>query len=148
MELHNIQNNNYKLYYENLLQITNNLDIENNWIIDLIKKYKNDLSLTETENIESSESKELEFSEDYLYKKTWNKLSYVHKKIKLKEFVYKLPIKYEQDKIELVKTFCKLLKSKQLTKKNQVNYDKINGRVVSIPDLQYKDGKYFIKNNI
>lgn len=145
MELLNIQNINEKLYYENLLNVTNKIDIENDWIKNLIDEYKNEINITETENLESSEKKDVTYSEDYLYKKTWNKLSYIHKVIKLKEFVQKLPIKYDQDKNNLIKHLNKLVKLKKLTKKDQVNYDSVNGRVISIPDLQYKNGKYFIK---
>mgnify|MGYP000621846490 CR=1 FL=1 len=147
MELLNIQNINEKLYYENLLNVTNKLEIENNWIKNLIDEYKNEINITETENLDSSEKKEKDvaYSEDYLYKKTWNKLSYIHKVIKLKEFVQKLPIKYDQDRNNLIKNLNKLVKLKKLTKKDQVNYDSVNGRVISIPDLQYKNGKYFIK---
>lgn len=145
MELLNIQNINEKLYYENLLNVTNKIDIENDWIKNLIDEYKNEINITETENLESSEKKDVTYSEDYLYKKTWNKLSYIHKVIKLKEFVQKLPIKYDQDRNNLIKHLNKLVKLKKLTKKDQVNYDSVNGRVISIPDLQYKNGKYFIK---
>lgn len=145
MELLNIQNINEKLYYENLLNVTNKIDIENDWIKNLIDEYKNEINITETENLESSEKKDVAYSEDYLYKKTWNKLSYIHKVIKLKEFVQKLPIKYDQDRNNLIKHLNKLVKLKKLTKKDQVNYDSVNGRVISIPDLQYKNGKYFIK---
>tara|TARA_A100001015_G_scaffold320028_1_gene444944 strand:+ start:862 stop:1305 length:444 start_codon:yes stop_codon:yes gene_type:complete len=146
MELLNIQNNNKKNYYQNLLEITNKLDIDNNWIKKNINNFTEELTITESENVESSESKDVMFSEDYLYKKAWNKLSNVHKIIKLKEFVKKLPIKKDEDVKELIKTLNYLVKKKKLTRKDQVNYDSINGQVISIPNLQYKNGKYFVKN--
>ena len=146
MELLNIQNNNQKYYYQNLLDITNKLDIDNNWIKKNINNLTEEITITESENLESSECKDVMFSEDYLYKKTWNKLSNVHKIIKLKEFVKKLPIKKDEDVKELIKTLNYLVKKKKLTRKDQVNYDSINGQVISIPNLQYKNGKYFVKN--
>jgi hypothetical protein len=69
MELLNIQNNNQKNYYQNLLNITNKLDIDNNWIKKNINNFTEELTITESENLESSEFKDVMFSEDYLYKK-------------------------------------------------------------------------------
>ena len=112
MELLNIQNNNQKYYYQNLLDITNKLDIDNNWIKKNINNFTEEITITESENLESSECKDVMFSEDYLYKKKWNKLSNVHKIIKLKEFVKKLPIKKEEDVKELIKTLNYLVKKK------------------------------------
>ena len=37
-----------------------------------------------------------------------------------------------------------LIKKKILSKKNKVNYDDGKGRIISIPDLVYQNGKYFI----
>lgn len=141
MELTNIKTNIKKQYFNNLLKTTNKLNIENEWIKEKIKSLKI-TDFTESDKIESSEKKE--YSEEYLYRKTWNKLSYAHKIIKLKEFVLKLPIKYEQDKENLIKKLNILVKEKKITKKDKVLYDKINGRVISIPNLEYKDGKYYI----
>lgn len=146
MEITNIQNKHNKTYYKNLLEITNKINVNNKWIKKKIDDFTEDTKDTETENIESSENKEVVYSEDYLYKKSWNKLSNIHKTIKLKEFVKKLPIKKEEDMKSLIKTMNKMVKKKQLTKKEHVNYDSINGQVISIPNLQYKDGNYFIKN--
>ena len=146
MELVNIQNKHNKIYYKNLLEITNKIKIDNKWIKKNIENFTEEKEDTETENIESSENKEVIYSEDYLYKKSWNKLSNIHKTIKLKEFVKKLPIKKEEDMKYLIKTMNRMVKKKKLTKKEHVNYDSINGKVISIPNLQYKDGKYFLKN--
>ena len=39
-----------------------------------------------------------------------------------------------------------MVKNKQLSKKEIVNYDSINGRIIAIMILEYKNGKYLIKN--
>jgi hypothetical protein len=35
-----------------------------------------------------------------------------------------------------------MIKSKQLTKKNEVEYDAVNGKIISIPTLKYKHKNY------
>ena len=106
------------------------------------KKY-NGFSATVEVN---SEGQEIKYSEDYLYKKPWTKLTNVHKMIKIKEFVNKLLITNENDKEELKKKLVGLIKTKKLTKKDMVKYDSINGRVIAIPILKYKNGKYLVKS--
>jgi len=95
----------------------------------------NSLSLTDNFN---------EFSDDYLYKKPWTKLSSIHKIIKIKEFVQKLIINKEEDREKLKDSLINLINSKKLTKKDMVKYDSINARIIGIPSLKYSSGKYFI----
>jgi len=102
---------------------------------------------TKSVNIElDSEGQKIKYSEDYLYKKPWTKLTSVHKMIKVKEFVNKLMINDEKDKNELKKKLVTMIKTKKLTKKDMVKYDSINGRVIAIPILIYKNGKYLVKS--
>lgn len=103
-----------------------------------------ELSVSESEKSEVSE-KNLEFSEEYLYKKTWTKLSKIHKIIKIKEFINNLNIEKENIKNNLEKELTKLVKNNILTKKNMVNYDQNNSKIISIPNLSYKSGKYIIQ---
>ena len=37
-----------------------------------------------------------------------------------------------------------MIKNKKLTKKNEVEYDAINGKIISIPSLKYKNNNYNI----
>jgi hypothetical protein len=37
-----------------------------------------------------------------------------------------------------------MIKKKKLTKKNDVEYDHVNGKILSIPALQYKNNNYSI----
>ena len=96
----------------------------------------------------TSESKEVVYSDDYLYKKPWTKLSSVHKIIKVKEFVSKLLIDDKNDKDNLKRDLIGLIKTRKLTKKEQVKYDPIKGKVIAIPILSFKNGKYLINNKV
>ena len=130
-------------YFNNLLKQAkkNKLDasIIKKKINDLNEDDLNDDTITNTETDRT-------FSDDYVYKKSWNKLNNVHKIIKIREFVNKLLIDNEKDKNKLKKKLITLVKNKSITKKKSVNYDSVNGRIVSIPILEYKNHKYQIKN--
>ena len=78
-----------------------------------------------------------------MYKKPWVKLNPVHKILKIKEFVNNLKITSEKDRILLRDELIDLVKLKILTKKEKVNYDEVNGKIISLSDLQYKNEKYF-----
>lgn len=148
MELLKIKNNVDNYYYTELLKVFKKHKMNIDYIESKLNDVKNDEeSITESEISErvKTESNKIIFSEDYHYKKSWNKLSLVHKNIKTKEFVSKLMIKNLEDKKKLEKTLIKLIKEKKLTKKDKVNYDSVNGRIVSIPDLIHIKGNYFIK---
>jgi hypothetical protein len=104
-----------------------------------IKKNTSNLSLNNTESPTSQQ-----FSDDYLYLKPWAKLTAIHKIIKIKEFVNMLLIKNETDKDELKEKLIDMVKNKIITKKDSVLYDSTKGKIISIPNLQYVNGKYLI----
>ena len=85
-----------------------------------------------------------QYSDDYLYQKTWIKLTPIHKIIKIKEFVNMLLINDENEKQLLKDKLVNMIKNKTLTKKEAVMYDSVKGKIISIVDLQYKNGKYVI----
>ena len=149
-------------YYSNLIKYSKKSN--SNYEL-FLKKYKDltelDETLTESESIKlsnkeentkdiisennSSESQEIVYSDDYLYKRPWTKLSNVHKIIKLKEFISKLLIDNQDEKDSLKKEIVKLVNCRVLTKKDKVKYDSVKGRVIAIPMLTYKNNKYQIK---
>jgi hypothetical protein len=104
-----------------------------------IKKNTSNLSLNNTESPTSQQ-----FSDDYLYLKPWAKLTPIHKIIKIKEFVNMLLIKNEEDKEALKEKLIDMVKNKVITKKDSVLYDSTKGKIISIPNLQYVNGKYVI----
>jgi len=58
--------------------------------------------------------------------------------------VNSLLVKTESDKLSLKEKLVELDKNKILTKKDSVLYDSTKGKIISIPTLEYKDGKYLI----
>jgi len=145
MELNKIRNKSEINYYKNLLKTTKNMKIDINFIKEKLKNLTED-SLTESEiNPNPNLNPKIIYSDDYLYKKSWNRISEIHKIIKIKEFVSKLLIENNDDKKSLELKLIKLIKNKKLTKKDKIKYNSIKGRIISIPDLEYYDGKYRIQ---
>ena len=139
MEL--VKHNMQCMYYKNLETYANKHKIEINLPKNMesinISNPESETSpveLTETENKAYSD-----YSDDYIYRKPWNKLNVIHKIIKMKEFVNNLTIDDLEMKKHLKNQLVLMIKNKQLTKKNDVEYDHVNGRIVSIPHLKYKD---------
>jgi hypothetical protein len=104
---------------------------------------ENDINITDviTEGITETETV---YTEDFVYKKPWNKMNIVHKKLKIEEFVNNLDIDDLEIKKHLKSQFVSMLKNKKLTKKNEVEYDPVNGKIISIPSLKYKNNNYNI----
>lgn len=115
-------------------------DSDSSQSIEKIKKPKID----ETNALHFSDDSKLEFSDDYLYKRPWTKLSNIHKAIKMKEFVQKLIIRKNEDRDKLKETLLELINSKVLTKKDMVKYDSVNGRIIGIPCLSFSNGRYYV----
>jgi len=83
---------------------------------------------------------------EYIYKKPWNKLSEVHKIIKIKEYVKtQLGIIDKKYETELIKLLTKYIKDKILSKKKSVNYNMYKAKIISIPSLKYNGTKYVIE---
>lgn len=93
-------------------------------------------NLTDTELISATD--------DFVYKKPWNKLNSVHKVIKIKEFINAMSMDDIEMKKHLRNQLIDMIKKKKLTKKNDVEYDHVNGKILSIPTLQYKNNNYSI----
>lgn len=164
MELDLITNKIDLKYYRGLQYFLskNGMDLEwlNKYIEQLSKKIKDDKnSETQTEkkkdqtekkkdqtvNCLSSETENHKqiFSDEELYKKPWVKLNSIHKILKIKEFVNNLKINSEKERTELKEELVTLVKTKILTKKEKVKYDEVNGKIISLTNLEYKNGKYY-----
>ena len=144
-------------YYKSILQSLEKMEIDESWLNNHLRKLYDQLpqeKLSETftekkKDINSSSDTENHkqiFADDDLYKKSWQKLNSIHKILKVKEFINNLKMDSEKDKIKLKDELVELIKDKVLTKKENVKYDESNGKIISLPNLQYKDGKYFYKN--
>ena len=102
------------------------------------------LSEIEPLNLTIESETEVKYSDEYIYKKPWNKLNSIHKIIKVKEFVNNL----HSDDIEMKKNLkiklVNMIKERKITKKTDINYDMVNGNIISIPILQYVNNKYIV----
>jgi hypothetical protein len=153
-----LQNNMKCLYYKNLETYAKKHKIDIN-----IPNYNKTIEIKEitevsdisdiSETVETVETVETEvanntetYTEDFVYKKPWNKLNIIHKKIKLDEYVNNLDIEDSEIKKHLKSQFASMLKNKKLTKKNEVEYDAINGKIISISSLKYKNNNYNISD--
>lgn len=126
-------------YYENLIEYCekNGIDCDN-YKTELVENKK----IIST-NIVESEKEEDMYNDDYLYRKPWNRLTEIHKIIKIREFVEKLNCS-DENISNLKKILEKMVYEKKLTKKNTVVYDSKEGHIISIPILTYKNGEYVI----
>lgn len=118
------------------------------WLNEHINKLNGIVnSDTETQLVKKNENiVSPKIMEENLYNKSWSKLNAIHKIIKIKEFVNNIKIDNIDDKEKLKDELVDLVKSKILTKKDKITYDEENGKIISIKNLQYKDGKYFYPN--
>ena len=142
-------------YYKTILYNIEKYNIENNLrnaINEHLEKINNfnitetAINTTETEKI-SDNSLPIEenntTSDEYnLYNKSWSKLNAIHKILKIKEFINNLNINSDTEKQILRDNLVNLVKNKTLTKKGKIIYDEINGKIISIPNLQYNNGLY------
>ena len=108
---------------------------------NIIKNSNSSLSLNSSESPSTDQ-----FSDEYLYLKLWTKLSAIHKIIKIKEYVNMLLITNAKDKDELKEKLIELVKNKTITKKDTVLYDSTKGKIISIPNLQFLNGKYIFNS--
>lgn len=135
-------------YYQNLIDYCkqNNLTYKSfndslNEVEKIISSESETIKASDKEGTESNNSKEVLFSDDYLFKRPWSKLSSIHKIIKLKEFISKLLVDNEDE--EILKNQATILVNKKiLSKKDKVKYDSERGLVIAIPILVHKNGKY------
>lgn len=156
MELETIQKKLKIKYFKSILSCINESDNDFSWLkshyetlVDLLNTDKEKISESQTDkkpetiSPNASENHKQIFSDEELYKKPWAKLNPIHKILKIKEFVNNLKMNSEKERIQLRDDLIELVKLKVLTKKEKVNYDELNGKIISLSDLQYKNDKYY-----
>lgn len=143
LDFDSIKNNLNILYINNLLKTCEKNDIDREVLNEALEKLI--IPVEEIKKVPSlSTLSPSETNTEYLFQKQWNKLNLVHKKIKIKEFVNALELKDESQKQIIRDKLIALLDNKTLTKKDSVLYDVAKAKIISIPMLQFKDGKYDI----
>jgi hypothetical protein len=139
MSLENIQRQLKIKYLNNLINICNKQNIDDRYI----KKYLSDMNIEDDNSINITEVSITESEKpEYFYIKPWNKLTSIHKIIKIKEFVNNLIIDNEDEKIILRDKLIELIKNKNI--KNKINYDIDKGKIISISQLACANNKYTI----
>jgi hypothetical protein len=143
LDFDSIKNNLNILYINNLIKTCEKNDIDKEVLNEALEKLI--IPVEEIKKVPSlSTLSPSETNTEYLFQKQWNKLNLVHKKIKIKEFVNTLELKDESQKQIIRDKLIALLDNKTLTKKDSVLYDVAKAKIISIPMLQFKDGKYDI----
>ena len=143
LDFDSIKNNLNILYINNLIKTCEKNDIDKEVLNEALEKLI--IPVEEIKKVPSSSNlSPSETNTEYLFQKQWNKLNLVHKKIKIKEFVNALEVKDESQKQIIRDKLIALLDNKTLTKKDSVLYDVAKAKIISIPMLQFKDGKYDI----
>ena len=143
LDFDSIKNNLNILYINNLIKTCEKNDIDKEVLNEALEKLI--IPIEEIKKVPSSSNlSPSETNTEYLFQKQWNKLNLVHKKIKIKEFVNALEVKDESQKQIIRDKLIALLDNKTLTKKDSVLYDVAKAKIISIPMLQFKDGKYDI----
>lgn len=133
----------YKLYINNLIKTGEKNEINTDILFEIVNKLSETKELKKNSSSSSLSNSDTN-NDDYLYQKSWIKLNFIHKKIKIKEFVNTLEITDENEKQIIKDKLVSLVDTKILTKKDTVIYDSVKAKVISIPLLQFKNGKYII----
>ncbi len=140
LEKNNLDN--YEWLNNHITQLSSDIDNIDKVSETMTEKKKDSVNVSNNTSSETETHKQI-FADDDLYKKPWQKLNSIHKILKIKEFVNNLKINSEKERAELKDELVVLVKTKVLTKKEKVKYDETNGKIISLPNLEYKDGKYF-----
>jgi len=113
-----------------------NYSINNKFIINLADKIE-DIDKTDI-NYRINEITKLVYCQD------WHKLHIINKKIKIDEFLNELFLKNNNYNFTNIKTeLINRLENKQLNKKD-VQYDKINGKILDILCLNKENNKFYL----
>jgi hypothetical protein len=134
-------------YYKSLQYCFNENGNHLLWLNEHIEKLTNKNTKNSEIKKEQKQTSETEnhkqiFSDEGFYNKNWIKLNPIHKILKIKEFVNGLKNINKKDKNDLIDKLVNSIKTKILTKKENVNYDEINGKIISLTNLEYKNDKY------
>ena len=135
-------------YYESIIislekQNNNNSQSYIVWLQEKIAKLNNNISTaTESEPIPQVQQINTTDNHTELYKKPWNKLNQIHKILKIKEFINSLTNIDVNERNNLKDKLIGLIKNKVLSKKEKINYDENNGKIISLLNLEYKNNKY------
>jgi hypothetical protein len=144
--IQNIQNLLEINYLSNLIKSCEKNGLNKKYLLEekLLKLSENSEIKNTIPNNTESPTTSTQYTDDYLYLKPWVKLNTIHKIIKIKEYINMLLINDENEKNELKEKLINMIKTKIITKKDSILYDSTKGKIISIPNLQFINGKYVI----
>jgi len=144
--IQNIQNLLEINYLSNLIKSCEKNGLNKKYLLEekLLKLSENSEIKNTIPNNTESPTTSTQYTDDYLYLKPWVKLNTIHKIIKIKEYINMLLINDENEKNELKEKLINMIKTKIITKKDSILYDSTKGKIISIPNLQFINGKYII----
>mgnify|MGYP006138871799 CR=1 FL=1 len=145
MDLTFYQNTMNKIYFTNIKNNTSNKEIISKVNCSISNITLNILNVTDSideKKMSEIDDKLSETDEGYFYK-PWNKMSAVHKIIKIKQFVNNMNIENNQ-KSKLITYLKTALKKKIISKNDQVIYNISKAKIVSIPKLELKNNSFSI----
>jgi len=144
--IQNIQNLLEINYLSNLIKSCEKNGLNKKYLLEekLLKLSENSKIKNTIPNNTESPTTSTQYTDDYLYLKPWVKLNTIHKIIKIKEYINMLLINDENEKNELKEKLINMIKTKIITKKDSILYDSTKGKIISIPNLQFINGKYVI----
>jgi hypothetical protein len=133
MEFNNIITDFKNIYYSNLLFAANkeNIDQELIKIIDIEKENFNNIDKSTDLNLSESNLTE---NNNFLYQKPWTKLNFIHKVIKIKEYLTSIGIEDSETKNNIKDEIITMIKDK----KTKINYDSQNLKILEIPGFKMK----------
>ena len=129
----------YKLYrFKNELNYYLSQDV--NTYSDKINKLNQIIT-----NLETSNKKTVHDVCDQInklvYKKPWNKLPNFHKNVKINEYI----VEHYKDNKDLEKLLSDAVNDKLLNSNKYVVYDQLLCKIIEIPVLKEKDGKFILE---
>lgn len=134
IKIKNIINDNFKKCYQNQIQYlqTNNVTTDTKELQTLQNFIDSIDTIKHVEHIEEQET----FFDDinnYMFTKDWDKLTSIHKIMKINEyFKYMAETEYKD---YIMNKLTKLINDKKLNNNKFVTYDKISQRIIDIPIL-------------
>lgn len=132
----NIINDNVLFLLKNLKkEVKNNEELKDN--INNLIFYHESIYVKPKNSYESDIFERLNKIDEYIYKKSWNKLSKEQKKVKIVEFMNSFFI-HKLDNVDNIKQ--KILKDLSINKLNSVNnvlYDSFSCKIIKINKLEY-----------
>lgn len=146
INIENIKNKLEYNYYKILYDYSKKNNINYEWLNNKVNILDDNIITFDQNLKKEKDENNSETNENQYYNKPWIKLNIIHKIIKIKEYVNTLNYNSQDEKNELLDKLIELTKNKILTKKDKINYDETNGKIISIINLEYKDKKYIYNN--